>query len=985
MALTEGWTSVAGPFAPCYPSYTHRTTSTWKDGWRNWFQAHRNTQNHLWRTPAIKPPSATTVGELLGKEHGYDPEHVVGNIVRRCNNQLDLYMRSHMLEIANLEAEIESHPFVRPHSLKACNGKLQNQGKYGDHESPWNLQFLLWTLDTSITAGLTKHKHKEDSDGAQITHVWMTHSSKCSPTELALICDFMLNVCGFHGHFEMTTVQLPPASGLPGASSRRFAAEAAGSLANEAAAAAPTAARFAASSTGRHNIANSGSRLEARRFEEERERQSELETAVTEASSVRVQRAALEAQQDGPDAPIQIKTNEEIQLWNRACEERASNARKHVKRVPPTLVADNSAAVAEAKPQKNVTTFSDGAFIIRPGSTSNVWTTNPHSKNYDMNSAGMRPAPPPPPPHAPPRAPPAPQPLPTTIPLPPPVPDADEVPPMHERVSIADLEAAIQSHPFCQRLPPIVSDSENLPETPSCQRLPRTAESAESLESSMPSLESLESSMPTESCRRPTALQTVVSGIDVSAPLITVESGQPVASHTQAILDDVAQRYCDNMTRGCQLTITPQAARSVQPVCTDLLPGLPVQPVAIAIMHPDCTSLFLNDNNNVDESGQPVAPAVTNALVTNALIERIGDNRTRKRQPTTTPNEAMAASSLEEMDSHLPGNLLENVGPALNQFGTNCDNDAFYKAYFQYWDDIVIDRAKMSAYSADFPYEAADMRPEGKYTSGLRQCLEDCFHHNFSEEEPHSRSFVSRTSRDSVLLRVAMTKMLSDQWPDILARFPEDERTWWGHWQKKLEKCCSRLPDPTFFGFVALSPEYFESRWHSSPAELLKDLFEKHHGEAIMIGEASDAPGGPVTNPGLVGMHHPQFFVRQNIDIIPLGYTEAIEYHSTSHAGSQSAYDTERFLASQRQFENRIFKPVGVNRLQPVNVRYHTLPSLVWNCCIADINLFELYTFFCNQPQLLTKAPHSTKGRGAKQKERLKERRKEKRMAQLAK
>ena len=61
---------------------------------------------------------------------------------------------------------------------------------------------------------------------------------------------------------------------------------------------------------------------------------------VTAASSFRVQLAALEAQPDGPDEPIQIMTHEDVRSWNQGCVERASNARKRPTPANDTVKAE---------------------------------------------------------------------------------------------------------------------------------------------------------------------------------------------------------------------------------------------------------------------------------------------------------------------------------------------------------------------------------------------------------------------------------------------------------------------------------------------------------------------------------------------------------------------------------------------------------------------------------------------------------------------
>ena len=73
-----------------------------------------------------------------------------------------------------------------------------------------------------------------------------------------------------------------------------------------------------------------------------------------------------------------------------------------------------------------------------------------------------------------------------------------------------------------------------------------------------------------------------------------------------------------------------------------------------------------------------------------------------------------------------------------------------------------------------------------------------------------------------------------------------------------------------------------------------------------------------------------------------------------------------------RKYENRVWHPIGEsddNQSEVVEYSFHSLETLVWEFAMShgsdmvpDINLADLYFFFCKCPILACKRGHSTAG-----------------------
>ena len=280
------------------------------------------------------------------------------------------------------------------------------------------------------------------------------------------------------------------------------------------------------------------------------------------------------------------------------------------------------------------------------------------------------------------------------------------------------------------------------------------------------------------------------------------------------------------------------------------------------------------------------------------------------------------------------------------------------------WKVRMITRNLGSAYVAEFPAEAYVQCPLGRYALELAEVAK-----KIGIKEPdqpkQARDFASRTCFDSVVLKKIMMKMMSPAWPEIVRELPVNEQAQWIQRQQTLATCCQRKPDLRYLGFGRLTDADFKRKFEGNDVTFLQHMFEARYGEAINVSFC--VKNEPVANPRLVAMHHSQFFVYAHKDALQQrACQEAKEYYGWKPEW-KNRDRTEKFLDNQALCENSVFKPRDGGLMLPVKVAYHTLPSLVWECC-GVANLLELYTYFVSQTMLMTKAPHSSGGAPSKKK-----------------
>ena len=214
-------------------------------------------------------------------------------------------------------------------------------------------------------------------------------------------------------------------------------------------------------------------------------------------------------------------------------------------------------------------------------------------------------------------------------------------------------------------------------------------------------------------------------------------------------------------------------------------------------------------------------------------------------------------------------------------------------------------------------------------------------------EEPTARDFLARVSFDGVILKKHMVRHLES-----------------GCYIGKCLRWCMELkPDTKWLGFVPLSEEDFQKgKWKGSCAKYLHHIFEKHQGETIKMAVKK---GELVADPKEVTMHNAQFYVDAHENGPQLrAYEESTRFHQRRN--DRSEYDIRQFLYRMVAIPNTVYHPgPGGQGCHTVQVTYHSLPSLVWECC-GSFKLHDIYTFFCQTDRLTSAQPHSSAGRGGR-------------------
>jgi hypothetical protein len=133
--------------------------------------------------------------------------------------------------------------------------------------------------------------------------------------------------------------------------------------------------------------------------------------------------------------------------------------------------------------------------------------------------------------------------------------------------------------------------------------------------------------------------------------------------------------------------------------------------------------------------------------------------------------------------------------------------------------------------------------------------------------------------------------------------------------------------------------------------------FEKHLGESIYVQRIW---GGIARTPDIPELHH-QFVVGTSRRDKTLRYNAAIFFALAGPArGGITAQQQEEFMRGARRILNSVFRPTNRDgsECRRVQFAYFSLPALVWELA-HDVNLLDIYTFFCKSNLLTSKAPHS--------------------------
>ena len=135
--------------------------------------------------------------------------------------------------------------------------------------------------------------------------------------------------------------------------------------------------------------------------------------------------------------------------------------------------------------------------------------------------------------------------------------------------------------------------------------------------------------------------------------------------------------------------------------------------------------------------------------------------------------------------------------------------------------------------------------------------------------------------------------------------------------------------------------------------------FDKHLGESIYVQRIW---GGIAPTPDIPELHHHQFVVGTSREDKTLRYNAASFFASAGPArGGITAQQQEEFMREARWIPNSVFHPTNREgtECRRVQFAYFSLPALVWELA-REVNLLDIYTFFCKSNLLTSKAPHST-------------------------
>ncbi len=289
----------------------------------------------------------------------------------------------------------------------------------------------------------------------------------------------------------------------------------------------------------------------------------------------------------------------------------------------------------------------------------------------------------------------------------------------------------------------------------------------------------------------------------------------------------------------------------------------------------------------------------------------------------------------------------------------------------EWGEEKFLQAARATAYRCQLPEDAADVYPLGYYAHWLTK-YQQAWGHREADEPKSTRDFVSRISHDAVVLKNVMACMLGPKWHELSKLIPKNENPHFYIMKAQaLAGCLETKPDPRFLGYKYLPKERFKRSFDGDNPTFFHHLCEGRHGEAIMMDSTAERLA--VKQPFAIAMHHPQFYTEAHKNEAQRISSEKAKAYwalkRKSRNGRVSHADTQEFLQFMALRDNSGYKPIGRDECVPMTVAFHTLPSLVWECC-HESNLLEIYTYFCSQPLFLAAASHSTGGSGHKQRKR---------------
>ena len=160
-----------------------------------------------------------------------------------------------------------------------------------------------------------------------------------------------------------------------------------------------------------------------------------------------------------------------------------------------------------------------------------------------------------------------------------------------------------------------------------------------------------------------------------------------------------------------------------------------------------------------------------------------------------------------------------------------------------------------------------------------------------------------------------------------------------------LGQCLSVLPDLDVHGGMQLDDGRFKDRFGGDVCVFLKQMFEKHHGEAIEVSAT---------------WNEVEWIEQKHIYFHPQAVRGADWREWVRNKIKASDFDEEDFFSKciEQNCPSNLISASG-DHYSVKTCRAFSLPTFIW--AFYEVGtLLELYTFFCNARLLFEKAPHST-------------------------
>ena len=798
-----------------------------------------------WKVAHIQPKTACGVEDLLNCKEDATP----GNITVCKDTQYNLTLRRGDISMAEFERNVCRHPGVKQSTVKWSNTKLMNGRPMSDHESAWNVQFQTTASGHKVTAGYTRHGRGADDAGKQITHAWFKFSPKMNNEARNILCDLLLNVCGYFSWFSYGQVRrtvwqpvAPNASspaktyGLPAASSSSSPAQI--------------------------------SELPVAPYSSSPEQISELPVAPSSSRPAPIS--------EQPVAPSSSK------------QPLASDAATELRQIAHVTQASDS----------KITWVRDLCETNRQRHELKAELAPQSDNEVKTGAASIA----------------------------------------HEQLQptqVTEQPVALQSQ--LEATPLVIEESvalQPLSVQEAVAHLPRLRHD-----------EALQ--LQTQPCAQGAGMQ---DAEDLEAKHYYQQSYIPGLQLEQIRTEGWVDMLRSGNNRWCDASHEFAWGR-----CDTVDPSWVHVPSA---MQPEVEQPSRQGHWDAENPSWAHMPKAMQPEV---------------EQPSRQGSGCDPMNRCEQDPMSIPTDEPEPVsrkwsGPQTDQWKKRKPTQVKFaephdpmKTPFRFGqlpdlqsDDLKL-KAEATAEIAEFPFAALSQEPKGYYAWKWEETM-----YEFGRKRPDvpvtSRDFVSRTGNDGVILMCVLSQYLSFKQPVALGC-----EIFGPPWSDALEECFRKKPDLRFFGFVPIPDGEFQTKFKGKNSLFLKHMCEKHHGESIAVYRKIREE---IENPRNANMHHPQFFVHAH------KYQEALAdmsraaqyFHpkkrgrawrsagGTCEGGANEGKDErEAFVTEQSKKGNSVYIPgSSESKCHKVVVAYHTLPSLIYQCCqVAD--LMDIYTYFCTQ------------------------------------